>query len=558
MRSAWLPSLVALVLLSTVASATTGGSQETEVLGWDPVGHGVHLSVSGGGEGPYAFYIVYSPESGRLQFSEDLEGDADRAVAPYDAFLREHTSGFTGLQPLTPLSRAEVEKLGFHFTVTSSATRMRAPSRGGTVAAWELTLLISGPSGPISQEGFPSLSSCDSRVLEEHPERASPGAVPYRLRFWKLPAPDGAVFGLFTRCSDPFEFNYAEDVPIYVLPIHATERLTSVQVQRLTARVANGAGLAAYQRARGLAGKEGARQARQQALEEAERLFEGAVNSSPTLHVAWTNLASTLALLSAMNAENSYVEPGLEKELYEALAIAGALDPALTLKKMRQDQDYDGVRTNPHFLETLATVEKQARERPTPTHTKPSVCARSLSVRSTVENALRKPCAEISTEDLARLTAFSLHIPHWRGDPTPAPEGSVQPGDLAGFSGVEELILSSLQRLSGDAFRDLKSLTVLNLSMSRLKTLPEGLFASTPHVRRLDFSDGRLERLPEGIFRGLSELEDIQLQDNPLKAIPPGLFSQLPNLRRVRLPYQLPKPVHQRVRAELPSSVELK
>ena len=114
--------------------------------------------------------------------------------------------------------------------------------------------------------------------------------------------------------------------------------------------------------------------------------------------------------------------------------------------------------------------------------------------------------------------------------------------------GVTAWALDSITKLDGfylyttDAgtlqardFIGMKRLKVLNLSYSKLKSLPEGVFDGLSKLRELNLDNNELRSLPEGVFDGLSKLRKLNLDKNELKSLPEGVFSGLRGLKELRL-----------------------
>ena len=135
----------------------------------------------------------------------------------------------------------------------------------------------------------------------------------------------------------------------------------------------------------------------------------------------------------------------------------------------------------------------------------PGICTRTRQVyEAVVRHRGLDHCWEVTEGHLAIIRRFDIV---GRG------LTSLRPGDLAGFTNLEEL----------------------GLYENGLTALPAGLFAASPRLRRISLSSNRLETLPAGIFAGLTELEELRLHRNRLRTLPAGIFSGLVSLKELSL-----------------------
>ncbi|MYB22522.1 MAG: leucine-rich repeat protein [Chloroflexi bacterium] len=191
-----------------------------------------------------------------------------------------------------------------------------------------------------------------------------------------------------------------------------------------------------------------------------------------------------------------------------------------------------------------------------------SVCDRTPSVRDLLVSIVRKECADITADDLAKVSKIRIRNPEQLT--------TLKTGDFEGLRNVTELSLwnHALTTLPKDIFQQLYSLEELDLSIrtgpfggrgglmalpenlfaglsglreldlsgnARLRTLPDGVFESLTSLHTLNLEECGLTTLPDGAFRGLSGLQVLDLSDNQLTTLPEGVFTDLSGLRTMDL-----------------------
>ncbi len=219
-------------------------------------------------------------------------------------------------------------------------------------------------------------------------------------------------------------------------------------------------------------------------------------------------------------------------------------------------------------------LTKQAGARALPP---PAVCERSESVRYELKEAVGKPCADITAQDLASLRKFWVHTADggpWAGDflglvnlldlrmgshnlhtlPANVFDGmpnlfkltlkynhelqTIQFGAFNGLSNLHELdiIVSALTSLQPGAFHGLYNLHKLFILWSPLTSLQPGAFNGLANLHDLTISESELTSLQPGVFDGLSELSDLEIASSSLTSVAPGVFRDLPNLTWLNFP----------------------
>ena len=116
---------------------------------------------------------------------------------------------------------------------------------------------------------------------------------------------------------------------------------------------------------------------------------------------------------------------------------------------------------------------------------------------------------------------------------------TVEANAFEGLIGMTDLSLSSnprLESISPDAFEGLSALKTLNLSGTRISTLPSGVFDGLSSVETLTISNTPLVNLPQGVFDPLTALSWLSLRANSeLVSLPPRTFVDNTNLERLTL-----------------------
>ena len=151
-----------------------------------------------------------------------------------------------------------------------------------------------------------------------------------------------------------------------------------------------------------------------------------------------------------------------------------------------------------------------------------NVCGRTAQVRDRiVSESSATECTSIT--DLATITSFNL-----------ANQGiaSLQPGDFAGLTALQVLVLSNndLEALPANLFAGLSALDVLDLDGNDLEALPATIFAGLTALQFLELRSNALEALPATIFADLTALQFLTLSRNALKALPATIFDGLDRL----------------------------
>ena len=135
-------------------------------------------------------------------------------------------------------------------------------------------------------------------------------------------------------------------------------------------------------------------------------------------------------------------------------------------------------------------------------------------------------CADVTGAQLAAITGiFDLNGTGPHADRL----ASLQAGDFAGMSGVDDLLLreNRLTTLPVGVFAGLTALDDLDLRSNALTTLPDGVFAGLSRVGQLDLSNNALTTLSDGTFAGLTQLSTLILSSNRLTTLSDGTFAGL-------------------------------
>ena len=185
-------------------------------------------------------------------------------------------------------------------------------------------------------------------------------------------------------------------------------------------------------------------------------------------------------------------------------------------------------------------LTKQAGARALPP---PAVCERSRSVRDALVEALGKPCANITAQDLASLRQLwvsFLYPGPWFGDFL----GLVNLLDL-------EVLNTDLNTLPANVFDGLPNLSKLTLKFNNsLQTIQSGAFNGLVNLHALEIEESGLTSLQPGAFHGLYNLHRLEIDTTPvplhyvgwnnptgsiLMSLQPGAFHGLHNLHALRL-----------------------
>ncbi|XP_025828875.1 protein toll [Agrilus planipennis] len=107
-----------------------------------------------------------------------------------------------------------------------------------------------------------------------------------------------------------------------------------------------------------------------------------------------------------------------------------------------------------------------------------------------------------------------------------------------GLSGLESLILSEnrIRSITDDAFDDLGSLTMLDLRANNLELKPT-ILKNLRNLTLLDLSENHLTHIPDGLFDNLLNLKFIYLRKNDLTDLQDNLFQPLNDLRLLVLSF---------------------
>ena len=160
-----------------------------------------------------------------------------------------------------------------------------------------------------------------------------------------------------------------------------------------------------------------------------------------------------------------------------------------------------------------------------------SICDRTPLVREAIMEKLDTVhCDGLYSQELADLTILGIGTRR-------NPSTSLQAGDFAGLTGLQELWLNEnqLTTLPAGVFDGLTNLSMLHLNGNQLTALPAGAFDRLTNLIMLSLNHNRLTALPDGAFDGLTSLEALSLADNRLTALPEGVFDDLASLQQLRL-----------------------
>ncbi|OWF53602.1 Protein toll [Mizuhopecten yessoensis] len=98
-------------------------------------------------------------------------------------------------------------------------------------------------------------------------------------------------------------------------------------------------------------------------------------------------------------------------------------------------------------------------------------------------------------------------------------------------------------RLSGNGMIEIGSLTFrhlvgiqhIDVSLNKLRSVPEGLFLGLTSLRHIDLSSNDLESLPTKLFKDVTNVVHLNLANNSLEHLPNGVFSTLSHLQEIHL-----------------------
>lgn len=180
----------------------------------------------------------------------------------------------------------------------------------------------------------------------------------------------------------------------------------------------------------------------------------------------------------------------------------------------------------------------------------PGICGRTQEVQNAILTEVQITdstviCSTVTKEHLAGITELDLSYEALLTPPyTAAAITALQEGDFDGLSGLTSLdlrqvpLFSQLQGISvlpENLFKDLTSLTTLDLSRNSLSSVPAGLFDRLSSLETLNLRTNSLATLPEDVFEGLSNLRRLDLSRNSLLTVPADLFDGLSSLTRLDL-----------------------
>ncbi len=155
------------------------------------------------------------------------------------------------------------------------------------------------------------------------------------------------------------------------------------------------------------------------------------------------------------------------------------------------------------------------------------VSDRTEGIRDALVSATGKVAAEITAEDLARITQLVI----WDKGIT-----SLKTGDFSGLVALTRLNLmgNTISTLPSDIFDGLSSLTSLTLETS-LTSYPSDVFDDLTSLTDLDIYDGTTTSIPEDLLDSLTSLTDITIGFSAATSIPEDLFDGLTSLVDISL-----------------------
>ncbi len=140
-----------------------------------------------------------------------------------------------------------------------------------------------------------------------------------------------------------------------------------------------------------------------------------------------------------------------------------------------------------------------------------NVAGRSEPVSVALEKQLKKKAAEITFDDLEKVTELKLPHIHPKAK-------AFKDDDFAGLMNLKKLEMYSLFHntgrpeapvaLSGKVFKDLSKLEELRITQDQLGQLPDDVFAGLTSLKVLDLSYVTLNRLPSSLL-SLPKIETV-------------------------------------------------
>lgn len=159
----------------------------------------------------------------------------------------------------------------------------------------------------------------------------------------------------------------------------------------------------------------------------------------------------------------------------------------------------------------LKSEAKQADQDGKSTPPKLSVCERSKYMQIVLlEEAEKKDCAKVTSQDLAALTIFKL----------------------SGYDREDEVVL-----LKADDFKGMVNLKFLEIKKNNIKSFPADFFSEIPNLYLLDLSRNRFSTLPKGFFDRLTDLHFLFMNGGQITTLPKNLFRPLKKLEQLMLMY---------------------
>lgn len=141
---------------------------------------------------------------------------------------------------------------------------------------------------------------------------------------------------------------------------------------------------------------------------------------------------------------------------------------------------------------------------------------RSSTLVETLEAAAGKPYADITPDDLAKITTLNLEHIHIE---------SFNSNDFAGLAALSSLTISSIfHRKSGivgkETFEPLERLETLVLSFNQFDAkLSPDVFAPLKALKTLDLRNNIFALFPESVFTAIPRLETLKVSRNLSKPI---------------------------------------
>lgn len=98
-----------------------------------------------------------------------------------------------------------------------------------------------------------------------------------------------------------------------------------------------------------------------------------------------------------------------------------------------------------------------------------------------------------------------------------------------------DLSYSRIATIPSNAFKSLGSLVTLRLEHNQLASLPEDVFEPLQSLEELYLYENRLSSLPVNVFKSLASLKFLYIDFNELTFIPDNIFSNLERIRTISL-----------------------